>query len=665
MKRSLFIIAVIASGLCACNKVMLKNEAPERAAAVVYHMSLQASFDARTKGVEFGADGQSISSQFATTDNIYVYNCTKGAFARYYDNTEEKYLLQAIHPSNLSDSDRTCDLEGDLTFYKLNDLDEWVSVEVAAEDTYNLYYQMNDPDYFYSSTVPIPRFDYSLQDGSASGASGCDFAEATGISMSLSESTLTNPDNVRFENLQSMFRQRLSFSKGGVAVAQPTIKKLTVGTANETFLMYDRPGLPVDPQYDGDTNTRYWAFDSFDIDDPVITSDGDIYLALAFYYTDDNPATGDQLILTAVDNEGNVYQCANNVPGEGFQKNMYYYGNCELVWLRQTVMPTVTRSDGGDESELEPNDGLYDIYGDPAEITISGNSVDYLFYFNDSAFVTLTGNGTASSLANNNDFICAEGDLTIVLDSDYTIICPQYGTALYSYCNLYLGTTGAVQTLTVTTNDTDYSGIYGWDNYDNGTEDDVSELAADGFTVSCSEMIDNGDGTYTWIYTVAPDNVGKVLGADGVVYADAAAATDAGTTAEAMIAFVGRIEGVCANGLAISMTDIADYQMNYTAATGEYAIPTWASNHPVTGGTWRLPTENEWQYMMWGYYIATPEAAPVGDVVKSVLAGGYYWTSTSIDEDNAKGIYYDGTTNASVQSLSKDGEWHVRACLSF
>ena len=158
MKRSLFIIAVIASGLCACNKVELKNEAPERAAAVVYHMSLQASFDARTKGVEFGADGQSISSQFATTDNIYVYNCTKGAFARYYDNTEEKYLLQAIHPSNLSDSDRTCDLEGDLTFYKLNDLDEWVSVEVAAEDTYSLYYQMNDPDYLEKTEESIRSY---------------------------------------------------------------------------------------------------------------------------------------------------------------------------------------------------------------------------------------------------------------------------------------------------------------------------------------------------------------------------------------------------------------------------------------------------------------------------------------------------------------------------
>ena len=159
-------------------------------------------------------------------------------------------------------------------------------------------------------------------------------------------------------------------------------------------------------------------------------------------------------------------------------------------------------------------------------------------------------------------------------------------------------------------------------------------------------------------------DVGKVIAADGKIYVDAAAATAAGTKAEAMIAYVGKIEGVCANGLAISLTDVYEYNATYAEATGDVIISSWATYHPVSGGTWRLPSEADWQYMMWGYYTETPAAAPVG-AIKSVLTGGYYWSSTSVDAENAKVIYYDGTTNASVQSLAKTGTWHVRACLAF
>ena len=36
------------------------------------------------------------------------------------------------------------------------------------------------------------------------------------------------------------------------------------------------------------------------------------------------------------------------------------------------------------------------------------------------------------------------------------------------------------------------------------TNTDASNLAADGYTVTRSAMTNNGDGTYTWTYTVAP-----------------------------------------------------------------------------------------------------------------------------------------------------------------
>ena len=502
MKKSIY-IAFIALGLCACNNNeenfndALESGTPD--APVVYHMSIKASFDdAQTKGVTFDANGKDISTQFESTDKIYVYNKTKDAFARIAD--DDDHNLSYLQPSSISASGGSCTLEGNMSFYKLNDSDEWEAVTIESGDEYNLYYGMNDLDYHYAYTI-IPRFDYTEQDGSASSASACDFAEATGIVMTLSDNTLTVPEGIQFENLQSMFRQRLSFKKDDAYVT-PTITKLTVGTKNETLLFYYAPTLE-------DTNDdRIQAFDYFDIYNPVITSDGDIYLSLAFYYTTECPADEDQLILTATDDEGNVYQCAKNVPVDGFQNSRYYYGSSELVWQYKTVRPIVTRSDDGEPDELIPDGNGWHSFSDdpdPAQITISGNSLGYIFWFDGSAEITLSDNGTATSFKDNNDFIYSFYDLTIELVSDYTIICPNYGTAIWADGSLKFKTTGNEQKLTVTTNDDSYCGIYGWDNYDDGESSTVNDLAADGFTVTRSDRQDNVDGTYTWVYTVTPN----------------------------------------------------------------------------------------------------------------------------------------------------------------
>lgn len=657
MKKIYHIIVVLAFGLCACNKEESIKEAPKEA-PVVYHISIPASFDVQAKSVTFNPDGSSISTQFETTDKIYVYNETKGAFARSADG---EHLLSYLQPST---SGSSCTLEGDLAFYK-NNGDAWNIVEVEASDTYSLYYQMNEPN---SSFVDnTPRFNYSIQTGSAASASLLDFAEATGVTMSLSGSTLTAPDDVHFDNMQSMFRQRLSFRKEGGLVT-PTVTRLKIDTKNGTLLTYYRPT-------DTSEGTRYQEF-SISIDNPDITNDGDIYLSLAFHYSVGHPATGDQLILTAYDDSGNRYQCSKNIPNGGFGKSKYYYGSMVLDYV-EAIKPTVTRSNG---SELEPDPDVfsgelwYDIYkvsgDDHIEITIDGDSEDYRFYLNnDPAIVTLTGHGNpvSASWTGHNAFIESDDDLTIILDCDYFIDnSADYEKAIECGGNLKLKTTGKVQTLTVITNSDDPYGIYGVSNWDAWMVDfsEIDNLSDEGFTVTCPEPVNNGDGTFTWKYTVTPDYVGKIMGADGVVYADTDAAAAAGTTAEAMIAYAGRIDGVCENGLAISLTDAYEYNATYAEATGAAIIPSWEAYHAVAGGTWRLPSEKDWQYMMWGYYTDSPVAAPVG-TVKSALTGGYYWTSTGIDGDNAKGIYYDGTSNASIQSLAKTGTWHVRACLSF
>ena len=60
-------------------------------------------------------------------------------------------------------------------------------------------------------------------------------------------------------------------------------------------------------------------------------------------------------------------------------------------------------------------------------------------------------------------------------------------------------------TLTVTGNEDGSYGLCGEVNYIYSDGLDVSDLAASGYTVTRSVTTDNGDGTFTWTYTVAPD----------------------------------------------------------------------------------------------------------------------------------------------------------------
>ena len=513
MRRYSFIAAVFTLALCGCNRVDNLESNEKTVTPTVYHLSIQASMDSQTKGVTFDPDGLSISTQFKTTDNVYIYNETKKAMARYLDENwdgvynEEKYLPTAIHPSNISASGSGCTLEGELSFWKWDGSD-WNSVAVGNNDTYSLFYQMNYPQYYdYYDPYEIPLYVYIWQDGSAESASKFDFAQASGFTMTKSESgtSLIVPDGVQFTNLQSMFRQHLTFVKDGVTVSPTSITSLDVNTAKTTFVANYRP--TEDPEW------RYGITKGFRINNPDIT-DGDVFLSLAFDYTKQS-ADGDQFILTACDDEHNVYQGSKGVPGGGFQKSKYYHGDMPMLWKYKEVKPNVTRTDGGDE--VVPKQWKYifdDPYPDPVEFTISGSSAGYCFYISDDtdAIITLCGNGTAV-YSGIDPFIWGEaGDITITLGSNYFIDCRDNSRAIFAeYRALKLKTEGpSPQTLTVTAKINTYKGLYGNSNYNSG-DDDVSPLAADGYQVELTSTTngpdEDSDGNpdyYTWVYTVSP-----------------------------------------------------------------------------------------------------------------------------------------------------------------
>jgi len=178
-----------------------------------------------------------------------------------------------------------------------------------------------------------------------------------------------------------------------------------------------------------------------------------------------------------------------------------------------------------------------------------------------------------------------------------------------------------------------------------------------------------GNCEMTWreknnLAAVEASDLGSIIASNGKLYADVAHANSA-SEAEAMIVYVGSVDGVCEHGLAISLTDVYGYNATYAQATGAVIIPGWAAAHPITGGTWRLPSEKDWQYMMWGSYTDTPTTTQVNANLCSVLENDkYFWTSDSVDAEKAKGIYYKDN-NASVWSLEKADYYRVRACFAF
>ena len=185
------------------------------------------------------------------------------------------------------------------------------------------------------------------------------------------------------------------------------------------------------------------------------------------------------------------------------------------------VKPTLSRSDGLDESELILGDpGQYDIcgsfndngtpdvyiddyYNGDLNMSISGNSSGYYFYLYNGGTVTLGGNGTASNI--DEQFIYAwSDDLIVMLATDYTIVA-NYDYALDADHSIYLGVTSGTKRLTVTVKSTNYKGLCGNVNYPDGSAtvgSSIGALAIDGCTVTLESETDNGDGTYTYVYTV-------------------------------------------------------------------------------------------------------------------------------------------------------------------
>jgi hypothetical protein len=458
LNKTFLILTVLALGVTACNK---QADAPKGEGTVCYfNLSASIGGESSSKGVSLGAS--TASSTFDASDKVYVYIERPGTYPAFgHDGT-------ALTPLTLSNvNGATCDLSGALKFYY--DAGNAIPYEPKVNDRVHLLYNQNGNLY-----IPrMPLFTFGSFYGGAGGASHNDFAEAVMIVSALSGNgtagytlTLGKPEDpsdtkVSFRNLQSFFRQRLSFTDKEGNPVTPEISQLRINSASNKIVK------SYSPFYSN--NSAHYEYRPIVINNPVITDDGDIYFPLMFNEENKN----DALIFTVYDNAENVYTVTKNAPSGGFTNGKYYYGGAALAW-HHNKRPMVTGS----------------VDDNPVDMTISGYSEDYYFELSHGGTVTLD-NVTATVSESGQPFVSvyvdpAEG-LEIVLTDNSSITCnASDAIRAEGDCHLKLSCTGSSATLTVTVRSSSAASI----------------PASAGFIVTCSDVTNNGDGTYTWTYTV-------------------------------------------------------------------------------------------------------------------------------------------------------------------
>ena len=155
------------------------------------------------------------------------------------------------------------------------------------------------------------------------------------------------------------------------------------------------------------------------------------------------------------------------------------------------------------------------------------------------------------------------------------------------------------------------------------------------------------------------EDKGKLIGTDGNLYADVAAATAAGTTAVAKIIYIDTYR----NGLALALTD--EGWMDWWAAGN--ACSAKNTSTPVTGATWLLASKDQWEYMM----------GADGAGSSSALRDGFSSVGGSNLQSDHQGLYWSSTEYSSYEKwcyVFDDGHWGynqqsnkcwARACLAF
>ena len=210
--------------------------------------------------------------------------------------------------------------------------------------------------------------------------------------------------------------------------------------------------------------------------------------------------------------------------------------------------------------------------------------------------------------------------------------------------------------------------------------------------------------------TVKLATVGNVIASNGKCYKDVTAATNASSTAVAMITYLGNdaetteTNTTYRNGLALALQDVSsgvkwcsqnnaaclskqysntgmnvdmagiantDDLVNNTSSSHDHAAAKAARNykniHPTGTSEWFLPSAGQWYKMKTaagGNTALRDSFSGVGGT--NLYSSGTYWSSTERKESQYKAYYYQvnngSTSNAAIHNNTS---YRVRACLAF
>lgn len=440
------------STACTNDDSLLADE-PQASAVKTYTVSIPATMAGdETRAVTFDNSGETptVTRGFLATEKIHVYNVTKGGT-----------LYGDLQPTNISADGKSCTLTGELSG----------NTTIEAGDELKLMYNL-------TKTV---MFTYSwTQNGTQAGV--VDGAVATVTVSSYTDGVLTTTTPASFQPQQSVFRLKfVDESNNAINVNQ---------------LMIESKNKALTRVYYPNTNEYYHG----EIIATLTTATTD-YIYLAFIIKESG-SSGDVLNFTVSDDAGNYYKGTKAAPEGGFKNGKYYYNTAPIQLTKLDLQePDITWTTPN--TPVEPDIFQdYNIKAENVDIALSGTSRGYKFSVPSGGTIRLNGlNATYSKETDKYvDFIYSGGNLNLVINGENTLNCKGQERGVFAYGTLKLSGNG---TLTVISNDHRAQGLQSSDytNYGN-----VSKITADGYTVTVTEPTNNDDGSYTWVYTVAPVN---------------------------------------------------------------------------------------------------------------------------------------------------------------
>lgn len=425
-----------------------------------WSVAIHASIGGDSKALSEDSGTHKLIASFETTDDIYVYN-------------KRTNVVDAnkLHPDRDGSSViLTGTLAGD---YQDGD-------ELAL--CYGLNLHKNTYDYYVWG-----GYCDSLDD-----VADCAEASITITAADASSKTLTT-GNAAFENLQSIMK--LSFTDGTSPVA---VKELRISTANNLMVAELHP----------DGSKAYCAIDAWLKDTSALATTEPVYVAFR------NESTDPDVYTFEVSDGSDMYVGTKS----GNLSMGKYYALSAPITVTKVPKPTVTNNT--DNSVLEPASYLDYMYKQEAGvpvITISGVGERYYIenvaVSNAPRYVTLNSahlTGMAMPCLKN-----MYGDYVLTLQGDNVIIAGPGNAAIWSkgftLSSWVAYNSGSVLfrgegTLTITAqNDNPYPSYN--QQYSKGIAFGLNgQVAAQyGYILTVTDVQDNGDGTSTWRYTVAPD----------------------------------------------------------------------------------------------------------------------------------------------------------------